>query len=96
MVLPCRVLLILNQEKCDRQCCSSSAAVLEQGGESHVHHQLNASVGLDADDGPRPRLHGVKGYRHADLTLVHVMGRGQSATVDQSVPVIAKTDECIV
>jgi hypothetical protein len=24
------------------------------------------------------------------------MGRGQSATVDQSIPVVAKTDECVV
>jgi hypothetical protein len=61
-----------------------------------VHHQLNADVKFATDDGPRPWLRGVKGYRHADLTLVHVMGHGQSATVDQSVPVIAKTDECVV
>jgi hypothetical protein len=45
---------------------------------------------------PRPWLHGVEGYRHADLALVHVVGRGQSAMVDRSIPVIAKMDECIV
>jgi hypothetical protein len=39
---------------------------------------------------------GVKGYHHADLPLVHAVGRGQSATVDRSVPVVAKMDECIV
>jgi hypothetical protein len=70
--------------------------VLTQGGESHVRHKLNAGVGLTADDGPRPRLHGVEGYRHADLTLVHAMGRAQSATVDRSIPVVAKTDECVI
>jgi hypothetical protein len=95
-LLPYEVLLIPNWEKRDRQCCSSSEVVLTQGGESDVRHQLNAGVGLAADDGPRPWLRGVERYHHADLTLVHVMGRGQSATVDQSVPVIAKTDECIV
>jgi hypothetical protein len=75
-LLPYEVLLIPNQVKRDRQCCSSDEVVLAQGGESHVRHQLNAGVGLAADDGPRPRLRGVEGYRHADLALVHAMGRG--------------------
>jgi hypothetical protein len=95
-LLPYGVLLIPNQENHDRQCCSSGEAVLAQGCESHVHHQLNAGVGLAADNGPRLRLHGVEGYCHADLALVHAMGRGQSTTVDRSVPVVAKTDECVV
>jgi hypothetical protein len=56
------VLLILNREKRDRQCCNSGKVVLAQGGESDVRHQLNADVGLSADDEPRPRLRGVEGY----------------------------------
>jgi hypothetical protein len=96
MLLPYEVLLILNWEKHDRQCCRSGEAVLGQGGESHVRHQLNTGVRLAIDDEPHPRLCGVEGYRHADLALVHAMGRGQSATVDQSIPVVAKTDECVV
>jgi hypothetical protein len=95
-LLPCRVLLILNQEKCDRQCYSSSEAVLARGGESDVCHQLNFSVGFAVDDGPQPRLHGVEGYHHANLALVHAVGRGQSAMVDRSFPVVAKMAECIV
>jgi hypothetical protein len=95
-LLPYGVLLILNREKRDRQCCSSGEAVLAQGGESHVHHQLNAGVGLAVDDGPRPRLRGVEEYRHADVALVDAMDRGQSAMVDWSVPVIAKMDDCVV
>jgi hypothetical protein len=95
-LLPYGVLLILNREKSDRQCCSSGEVVLTHGGESDVYHQLNAGVQLATDDGPRPQLHGVEGYHHTDLALVHAMGRGQSATVDQSVPVVAKTDECTV
>jgi hypothetical protein len=59
---------------------------------SDVRHHLNAGIGLTADDGPRPQLHGVEGYRHANLALVHAMGRGQWATVDRSVPVVAKTE----
>jgi hypothetical protein len=55
MLLPYRVLLILNREKRDRQCCSSGEAVLSQGGESHVRHQLNAMSGsppmMDPDHG---------------------------------------------
>jgi hypothetical protein len=51
-LLPYGVLLILNREKCDRQCGSSGEAVLAQGGDNDVHHHLNASVGLAADDGP--------------------------------------------
>jgi hypothetical protein len=86
----------LESGKARRQCYSSGEVVLTQGGESHVRHQLNAGVGLAVDDGPRPRLHGVEGYRHADLTLVHAMGHGQSATVYRSVPVVAKMDECVV
>jgi hypothetical protein len=93
MLLPYGVLLILNREKRDRQCYSSGEVVLAQGGESDARHQLNARVGLTADDEPRPWLHGVEGYHHADLTLAHAMGLGQSATVDRSIPIVAKTDE---
>jgi hypothetical protein len=75
-LLPYGVLLIPNLEKCDRQCCSSGKAVLAQGGESDVCHHLNASVRLAVDDGARPRIHGVEGYCHANLTLIHVVGRG--------------------
>jgi hypothetical protein len=95
-LLPYGVLLIPNWEKCHRQCCSSGVVVLAQGGESDVHHQLNASVRLTADDEPRPWLHGVEGYHHADLALVYAMGRGQSTMVDRSIPVIAKMDECTI
>jgi hypothetical protein len=52
MLLPYGVLLILNQKKHDRQCSSSSEAVLAQGGESDVRYQFNADVGLAVDDGP--------------------------------------------
>jgi hypothetical protein len=96
MLLPYGVLLILNREKRDRQCCSSGEAVLSQGGESHVRHQLNTGVGLTTNDAPRPRLCGVEVHRHADLALVHAVGRGQSAMVDRSIPVVAKTDECVI
>jgi hypothetical protein len=95
-LLPYGVLLIPNQEKRDRQCYSSGEAVLTQGGESDVRHQLNVGVRLAADDGPQPWLRGVEGYRRADLTLVQAMVRGQSATVDWSVSVVAKTDDCVV
>jgi hypothetical protein len=95
-LLPYGVPMIPNREKRDRQCYSSGEVVLAQGGESDVHHQLNAGVKLAANDGPRPQLHGVKGYRHADLALVHAVGRGQSTMVDRSIPVVAKMDECIV
>jgi hypothetical protein len=95
-LLPYGVLLILNHEKRDRQCCSSGEAVLAQGGESNVRHHLDAGVGLTTDDGPRPWLCGVKGCRHADLAPVQAVGYGQSATVDRSIPVVAKMDECVV
>jgi hypothetical protein len=51
-LLPYGGLLILNQEKRERQCCSSDEAVLTQEGESHVRHQHNDGVGLTADEGP--------------------------------------------
>jgi hypothetical protein len=37
-LLPHEVLPIQNQEKRDRQCCSSGEVVLTQGGESDVRH----------------------------------------------------------
>jgi hypothetical protein len=96
VLLPYGVLLILNQEKRDRQCCCSGEAVLAQGGEGNVRHPLNAGVGLAINDGPRPRLHGVEGYHHADHTTIQATGHRQLATVDRSVPVIAKMDECVI
>jgi hypothetical protein len=51
-LLPSGVLLILKQEKRDRQCCYSGEAILTPGGEGNVRHHLNAGVGLVADDGP--------------------------------------------
>jgi hypothetical protein len=50
-LLPYGVLMILNREKCDRQCCCSCEAVLAQGGEGDVRHHLDTGVGLTADDG---------------------------------------------
>jgi hypothetical protein len=61
-----------------------------------VRHPLNAGVGLAADEGPRPQLRGVEGYSHANVTPVQVMGLGQSAMVDRSVTVLAKTDKCVI
>jgi hypothetical protein len=51
-LLPYGVLLILNREEHDRQCCSSSEAVLAPGGESDVRHRLNTGAGVAADDRP--------------------------------------------
>jgi hypothetical protein len=93
---PYGVLQNLNWEKRDRQCCSSGEAVLAQGGKSDVHHYLNAGVGLTVNDGPQPQLRGVEGYRHTDLTPVQAMGHRQPTTVDRSVSVVAKTNECVV
>jgi hypothetical protein len=95
-LLPYRVLLIPNREKCDRQCCCSGEAVLAQGGEGNVRHHLDAGVGLAADDGPRLRLRGVKEYRHTNLAPIQAMGLGQSAVVDRCIPVVAEMEECII
>jgi hypothetical protein len=46
------ILLILNRDKCDKQCRCSCKAVLAQGGEGDVCHHLNTDVRLIADDGP--------------------------------------------
>jgi hypothetical protein len=90
------VLLIPNRKKHDMQCCCSGKAVLTQGGEGDVRHHLNAGVGLATDDGPRPWLRGVEGYHHANLALVQAVDPRQSVTVDRSIPIVAKTDECVV
>jgi hypothetical protein len=76
-LLPYGVLLILNQEKRDRQCGGSGEVVLAQGGESDVRHHLNISIGLAAIDGPQPQLRGDEGYCHANLTHVQAVGDGQ-------------------
>jgi hypothetical protein len=75
-LLPNGVLLILNQEKHDRQCRCSYEAVLAQGGEGDVRHHLNAGVRLAGNDGPRPWVRGVKWYCHTNLALVHVVNPG--------------------
>jgi hypothetical protein len=95
-LLPYGVLLILNWKKRDRQCGGSGEVVLTQRDESDVNHRLNAGVGLTADDGPRPWLHRVNGYHHANPAPVQVVDPKESATVDRSVPVVAQMDECIV
>jgi hypothetical protein len=51
-LLPYGVLLILNQEKCDRQCRCSCEAVHAQGGEGNVRHHFNVGAGLTTNDGP--------------------------------------------
>jgi hypothetical protein len=79
--MPYGVLLILNQEKHDRQCCYSGEAVLAQGGEGDVRHHIDIGVGLAADAGPRPRLRSVKGYYHANLAPV---GSGRSVHLRRS------------
>jgi hypothetical protein len=90
------VLMIPNREKRDGQCCCSGESILAQGGEGDVGHHLDAGVGLTADDGARPWLCGVEGYRHTKLAPAQIMGLGQLATVDQCVPVKAETEECVV
>jgi hypothetical protein len=95
-LLPYGVLLIPDRKECDRQHGGSGEAVLTQRGEGDVRHHLNAGVGLAVDDGPRPWPRRVEGYRHANLAPIQVVDPGQSATVDWSVPVVAKMDECVV
>jgi hypothetical protein len=73
-LLPYRVLLILNREKRDRQCCCSGEAALTQGGEGNVCHHIDGSVGLSANNGSRPRLYGVDGYHHTNFAHVRAMG----------------------
>jgi hypothetical protein len=53
-LLPHGVFLILNREKRDRHRCGSGEATLTQQGECDVGCLLDGSVGLNADDGPRP------------------------------------------
>jgi hypothetical protein len=96
VLLPYGVLLIPNWEKRDRQCRCSCEAVLALGGEGDVRHYLNTGIWLAADVGPWLWVHGVKGYDHANLTPDQVVNPGQSATVDRSNSIVAKTDECIV
>jgi hypothetical protein len=81
-LLPYGVLLILNREKHDTQCCYSGEVVLAQGDEGDVRHPLNTGIGLAVDDVPRSLLCGVEWYRHANLAPVQAMGHGQSAMVD--------------
>jgi hypothetical protein len=95
-LLPYGFLLILNWEKRDRQCYCSGKVVLAQGGEGDVRHHLNVGVRLVVDDGPQPRLRGVKGHRYTNPSHVQAMGLGQSATVDRCIPIVAETEECII
>jgi hypothetical protein len=51
-LLPYGVLLILNREKRDTQCCCSGEAALTQVSKSGVCRHLDDGVGLTVDDGP--------------------------------------------
>jgi hypothetical protein len=51
-MLPYGILLILNQEKRDRQFDYSCEAVPTQGGEGDVRYHINTSVRVAANDRP--------------------------------------------
>jgi hypothetical protein len=69
-LLPHRIFLILNQEKCDRHHRGSGEATLTHGGECDVCRSLDGSVRLNTDDGSHPWLCGVEGSRHVGLIYV--------------------------
>jgi hypothetical protein len=95
-LLPHRIFLILNQEKCDRHHCGSGEATLTQRGECDVGHLLDSAIGLTVNDGLRPCILLVGGDRHAGLAYVQIISHRQAASVDWDFPVVAKTKECIV
>jgi hypothetical protein len=74
VLLPHRVLLIVNQEESDHHVGGGGEAALTQRSESHVRHLLDDGVKLVADNGSRPRHRGVKGYLHPDIAHVQAMG----------------------
>jgi hypothetical protein len=83
MLLPHRVLLVMNRKESDWHPCSVGEAALTQGGECDLCRLLNGLIQLNPDDGCHPWLHWVEGYRHA-------------TAVDRNIPIVAELAECVV
>jgi hypothetical protein len=66
-LLPHRVFLISNWEKCNRHRGGSGEATLTQRGERDMGHLLDGGVRLAADDSPHPWILLVEGYHHSGL-----------------------------
>jgi hypothetical protein len=96
MLLPHRILLVMNRKERDWHRGGVGEAALTQGGECDVCRLLNGLIQLDPDDGCHPWLHRVEGYHHVDLALVVAMGHRHATAVDRSVPVVVELAECVV
>jgi hypothetical protein len=86
----------MDQEERDRHLEGGREAVLTQGGEGDMRHILDGMVWVAADDGSHPQGHGVEGYLHPNLTHVQTMGLKWATMTERNIPVVAKTDECVV
>jgi hypothetical protein len=95
VLLPLRVLLIVDQEERDQHRGGGGKIALTQGGVSYVCHLVDGIIKLTVDNKSHPQHHGVKGYLHPDLIDVQAMGLKQTAMVQGGRPVIAEADECI-
>jgi hypothetical protein len=89
VLLPHGIFLILH-------CGGSGDVTLTQRGECDVGCLLDGTVGLTANDGLRPWILLVEGYRHVGLAYVQAIGHRQAIAVDRDFPVIAEIEECIV
>jgi hypothetical protein len=95
-LLPHGILLVADRKERNWHRGGVGEAGLTQGGECDLCRLLDGLIQLDPDDSCHPRLHRVEGYYHVDLALVLAIGHRHAATVDRSVPFVAKLAECVV
>jgi hypothetical protein len=93
VLLPLRLLLIVDQKENYQRVGGGGEAVLTQESESNVRHLLDGVVHLAPNDSSLPWFHGVKGYLHPDLTHIQAMGLKRTATIDGYRPIVAELGE---
>jgi hypothetical protein len=96
MLLPQRILLVMNRKERDWHRGSVGEVALTQGGECDLCRLLDGLIQLDPDDGFHPRLRRVEGYHHVDLALVLAMGHRHATTIDRNISVVVQLAECVI
>jgi hypothetical protein len=93
VLLPLRLLLIVDWEGNYQHVDGGGEAVLTQESESNMCHLLDGVVHLAPNDSSLPWFRRVQGYLHPDLTHIQAMGLKGTAMIDGYRPTVGESDE---